>query len=438
MMTEEEEEAGTSFSFSEQKLLVDDVKFISWCPTTDLVLLVSPTNMLSLYRSGITITRVWSIQHELNYDMTAVTWKPDGKEFALGCDNGAVYRVDIAYYKPVITPCWIPLSDSCRAVMSLVWINYEFKKKQIDIDGFDINAFDLEAALPTLSQEPPEEPKSRMPMFKPKKIKLPVQPQKQSEMQSLLFAADSKGNIQFILNGIYPIASVALLEDFSSKHVDAIEIIPADNVAALHIMTKAHSNAPDFMSYTLDTQILDDRKEEIYSISQVQTQLNYLLQYTQSTLDVVKRHHDAFAEFTMAIARQAANYITNHNGEEDTSAMPEVELFATLATGNVTESLQEFFTDMQPADFRMQTHAMDNEEEESVPTIISRRQVENHQAEYAEDAEEDVAEDDEKVPKETGSKESNLPSLPRFNVYKHSKKLHDGIVRIPSVVETVF
>ena len=29
----------------------------------------------------------------------------------------------------------------------------------------------------------------------------------------------------------------------------------------------------------------------------------------------------------------------------DTSAMPEVELFATLATGNVTESLQEFFTD---------------------------------------------------------------------------------------------
>lgn len=29
----------------------------------------------------------------------------------------------------------------------------------------------------------------------------------------------------------------------------------------------------------------------------------------------------------------------------DTSAMPEVELFATLATGNVTESLQEFFAD---------------------------------------------------------------------------------------------
>ncbi|KAL9536805.1 hypothetical protein MBANPS3_012352, partial [Mucor bainieri] len=90
---------------------------------------------------------------------------------------------------------------------------------------------------------------------------------------------------------------------------------------------------------------------------------------------------------------------------------------------------------MQPADFRMQIYAMDNEEEESVPTSISRRQVETHQEEYAEDTEDDLAEDYEEFPKETGSKESNLPSLPRFNVYKQSKKLHDGIVRIPSVVE---
>ncbi|KAL9543666.1 hypothetical protein MBANPS3_007999 [Mucor bainieri] len=91
---------------------------------------------------------------------------------------------------------------------------------------------------------------------------------------------------------------------------------------------------------------------------------------------------------------------------------------------------------MQSADFRMQIHhAMDNEEEESVSTIISRKQFENRQAEYAKDAKEDVAEVDEEVPKEIGLKESNLPSLPRFNVYKHSKKLHDGIVRIPSVVE---
>ncbi|KAL9540508.1 hypothetical protein MBANPS3_009640 [Mucor bainieri] len=342
-MTEEEEETGSAFAFSEQKLLMDDVKLMAWCPTTDLVLLVSPTNTLSLYRSGITITLVWSIQHSVESNVNAVTWKPNGKEFVLGCENGVVYKVDITYHTPVITPCWTPANSDGLPILSLVWVNYDYKKKQMDIDGFDIHAFDLETALPTLSEESPEEPLSRMPMSKPKKVRLPVQPLTQSEMQSLLFTGDAKGQIQVILNGIYPIGSVALTDPYSKVQLEALEVTAAHNIASLQILTKPRSNSPEFVSYTLDTQILDDRKEEIHSISHVQTQLNYLLQYTKSTLDVVKRHHDAYSGFTKAIARQAANYITNHN--EGTSAMPEVELFATLATGNVTESLQEFFTE---------------------------------------------------------------------------------------------
>ncbi|EPB91541.1 hypothetical protein HMPREF1544_01672 [Mucor circinelloides 1006PhL] len=341
-MTNEQEEAA-SFSFSQEKLLVDDAKLVSWCPTTDLVLLVSPTNTLTLYRSGITITRVWSVQHQVESNVNVVTWKPNGKEFVLGCENGVVYKVDITYHTPVITPCWTPANTDNAAILSLVWNNYEYKKKQMNIDGFDINAFDLEAALPTLSEEPPEEPLSRMAIARPKKIQLPVKPLKQSEMQSLLFAGDGKGQIQIILNGIYPIGSVALLDPSPKIQLEALEISTAQHVTSLQIITKPKSNSFEFVSYTLDTQILEDRKEEIHSISEVQTQLNYLLQYTKATLDVVKRHHDAYSGFTKAIARQAANYITNHN--EDTSAMPEVEFFATLATGNVTESLQEFFSE---------------------------------------------------------------------------------------------
>lgn len=79
MTAEEEEEAVNAFTFSEEKLLVDDVKLVSWCPTTDLVLLVSPTNTLSLYRSGITITRVWSMQDQVESNVNVVTWKPNGK-----------------------------------------------------------------------------------------------------------------------------------------------------------------------------------------------------------------------------------------------------------------------------------------------------------------------------------------------------------------------
>lgn len=90
MSEKEEEEAivDTSFSFSEQNLLIDDVKLISWCPTTDLVLLVSPTNTLSLYRSGITITRVWSIQHQVGNNVNVVAWKPNGELLVSDDDDG--------------------------------------------------------------------------------------------------------------------------------------------------------------------------------------------------------------------------------------------------------------------------------------------------------------------------------------------------------------
>lgn len=129
-----------------------------------------------------------------------------------------------------------------------------------------------------------------------------------------MFAGDGYGHVQIILNGIYPIGSFAL-EAKTKINLDAIEISVAHNASLLQIITKSKSNSPEFVSYTLDTQILDDRKEEIHSVSEIQTQLNYLLQYTKSILDVVKRHHDAYSGFTKSIARQASAYITNHNGK---------------------------------------------------------------------------------------------------------------------------
>lgn len=51
----------------------------------------------------------------------------------LGCENGVVYKVDITYHTPVITPCWTPANTDNAAILSLVWKNYEYKKKQMNI-----------------------------------------------------------------------------------------------------------------------------------------------------------------------------------------------------------------------------------------------------------------------------------------------------------------
>jgi hypothetical protein len=115
------------------------------------------------------------------------------------------------------------------------------------------------------------------------------------------------------LNGIYPVGFVEI--DNNEKDLDIKDISVAYNVSCLKILTKP-TQAPkaDFVCYTLNTQFLEDRKEEIFSISEIQTQLKYLLQYTHFVMDVLKRHHDSYAKLTSNIAKEASNYIMNHNG----------------------------------------------------------------------------------------------------------------------------
>lgn len=66
-----------AFPLFNEKLVADQAKLISWCPTADLVLLVSPTNVVSLYRVGV--TKIWSFDHEKESIIKHIAWKPNGK-----------------------------------------------------------------------------------------------------------------------------------------------------------------------------------------------------------------------------------------------------------------------------------------------------------------------------------------------------------------------
>ncbi|KAI9478240.1 MAG: hypothetical protein EXX96DRAFT_484501 [Benjaminiella poitrasii] len=185
------------FSLFGENILEDKVKLISWCPTTDLVLIVSPTNTISLFRHGDTL--LWSIADEIESAIKVITWEPNGKTFALGCENGAVYKVDITHYLPKISFCWSPTSEfSPSPTVTLVWLNYEFKKKQIEIEDFDTDVFDFEPNLTSLSEEPPEEPISILPRPRRKTAPLPAQPYSGNDKQTLLFVGNAKGQIHIL------------------------------------------------------------------------------------------------------------------------------------------------------------------------------------------------------------------------------------------------
>lgn len=71
--------SNNDFTHFAKRILTDPAKFISWCPVSDLLLIVSPDNALSLYRVAIKqLTLLWSSETAFDSTITSVTWKPDG------------------------------------------------------------------------------------------------------------------------------------------------------------------------------------------------------------------------------------------------------------------------------------------------------------------------------------------------------------------------
>ena len=115
------------------------------------------------------------------------------------------------------------------------------------------------------------------------------------------------------MNGIYPIGSCNLSEEFGDTTI--LDISIPENISSLLLLTKSTKNRDNnFTLQVIDTQFLEDQKEQIFSISEIQTKLNYLLEYTRLTMDVLKRHHTSYTRLTKNVAQKAADSIINHNG----------------------------------------------------------------------------------------------------------------------------
>lgn len=139
-----------------------------------------------------------------------------------------------------------------------------------------------------------------------------------------------------------------------------LDISVPHDVSSVQVLTK--ENKDKFILNVIDTSILQEKKNQIFSISEIQTKLDYLLEYTNTTLNVLVRHHTAYSLLTSKISTVASEYISKNDGKyidpllsylfilltpssfiDQATAMPEVELTGTLAIGSVTETLRLFF-----------------------------------------------------------------------------------------------
>lgn len=88
------------------------------------------------------------------------------------------------------------------------------------------------------------------------------------------------------------------------------------NISSLQLLTRSTKDR-EFNVLKLqeiDTHFLEDQKEQVFSISKIQTKLNYLLEYTSVNLEVMKRHHASYTRLTQSVSQKASYSILSHNG----------------------------------------------------------------------------------------------------------------------------
>ncbi|CEI97461.1 hypothetical protein RMCBS344292_11593 [Rhizopus microsporus] len=334
--------SNNDFTHFAKRILTDPAKFISWCPVSDLLLIVSPDNALSLYRVAIKqLTLLWSSETAFDSTITSVTWKPDGKELAIGCENGVVYKVDTRYESLCISQCWSPEKSSrpLSAIRSLFWTQYEPEKKDEIIEGFDPTAFDPELSLPTLSRLPLIEPTIKV-NIRHKKKTLPERPFDNAEIQTILFVGTENGDMIVILNGVYQIGSFNTSQE---KDISILDIAATNTISPIKVFGCTKSTNEHCL-LTIDTSFLESKKEEISKVAEIKTRLDYLFQYATHVIETLKDHHSSYTKLTKNVVVSASDAIISNNGELQ-KPIPEVEFIAILATGNLSQAIRELITD---------------------------------------------------------------------------------------------
>lgn len=97
---EEEEEEETDFHKEDDKLISSQIKIQCWCPTMDLLAVVTMDERLYVQR--LNWKQIFSLHldddendQEARTRLTALAWRPDGRVLGVGCDDGAVVLLNV-------------------------------------------------------------------------------------------------------------------------------------------------------------------------------------------------------------------------------------------------------------------------------------------------------------------------------------------------------
>ncbi|KAF8977944.1 Anaphase-promoting complex subunit 4 [Entomortierella lignicola] len=336
----------------------------AWCPTADLIALVSQHNELGVYRSSwrSTLQCHWSVPiksdlipgdtRSLNnksgtwgvvggfggippprtgtsaldsagsIETTAVslTWRPDGKMIAQ-------FPKSLLEALPALSP--IPLSSTQQHILTA---RSMFNKNLAQRTAASASVKDVQA-LAEKTDEPNEE---------------------SSEIMNVLFVGDKNGQFKLRLFGGFETNVVSLLEllqSFGIHELKGVDILKTDiqlNLSELVIIAVASSqqsttvdgkaNGQRLLQITITSDLLDKYSREIRILGLKRRPVQYLLKYLS---DGLKTMQDEFKRITQ-LTQDCVDSIQQSLDDNGETTTPSYEFVQLLMTGIPSPSLDKY------------------------------------------------------------------------------------------------
>ncbi|ORX98889.1 hypothetical protein K493DRAFT_299660 [Basidiobolus meristosporus CBS 931.73] len=337
-------DAEKTFTPLGQKRLPEAVCFYSWCPTMDLIALITYTGELSLWR--LSWQKVWSVSHTGESKPTALTWRPDGKVLAVGYPNCTVSLYDVSSAQ-ILHKIQLSNSEAAKNPISFLYWAEEAGNAQGNQSSINSHSH-IVKHLPQLSAIPHNRSSGSIFATKPKDTALDMfdESEKDSDTINLLIAADDFGNIYTSVYGVFDLGSKST-EKYAVPEAKKFRAIEGCASHDLSVFTLVYSSLSDpngdsklgcSFSISFDTGLLHSRKREIRSLSSISTKVSFLLNYIQQSIKGMEEEYLGVTNLSKKHLERLEQILIDQGVDSN----PVAEFANMLAKGSPSVCLNQF------------------------------------------------------------------------------------------------
>ena len=330
----------------------------AWCPTMDLLALLTTTNYLHVHR--LAFDKLFSLQltppdtlpteAEDSWRVTALAWRPDGKAIAVGDSAGAVQLVDVETRAAVAT--W---QTHTASITNVQWCKYEAEEQTRAKDAWKrVNVADVSlpfsdrtrrffgplpplpssaalSASPSPSPVPFASPSTSSTSF----TDVTADAERQRE-PTLLLTADAAGRICGRMHGTLPVLDV----DLSTLHQQQLSVAHFSLDSSFSSLNAAVTSADSALHLAaLPSVVLHSRVHELSLLAGQLQLVGRLTGYTSTCASALTSRYSAIRSSLAMRFSLLSTLLADH---QLTSHTPQQQLVHLLLTAVASNPLLQF------------------------------------------------------------------------------------------------